>query len=66
MSNPATRVRASRVRIVPGKYVEMWNAVLYVDGVPAFYFPYYKRNLGARANNFNFSPATAAPTGRIC
>ena len=56
ISNPATRVRASRVKIVPGKYVEMWNAVLYVDGVPAFYFPYYKRNIGARANNFNFLP----------
>ena len=56
ISNPATRVRASRVKIVPGKYIEMWNAVLYVDGVPMFYFPYYKRNLGERANNFNFVP----------
>ena len=56
VSNPVTRVRASRVKIVPGKYVELWNAVLYVDGVPAFYFPYYKRNLGERANNFSFVP----------
>ena len=56
VSNPATRVRASRIKIVPGKYVELWNAVLYVDGVPAFYFPYYKRNLGERANNFSFVP----------
>ena len=56
VSDPATRVRASRVKIVPGKYVEMWNAVLYVDGVPVFYFPYYQRNLGERANNFNFVP----------
>jgi len=56
VSNPATRVRASRIKIVPGKYVEMWNAVLYVDGVPAFYFPYYRRNLGEHANNFNFLP----------
>ncbi len=63
VSNPATRVRASRVRIVPGKYVEMWNAVLYVDGVPAFYFPYYKRNLGARANNFNFAPGYRSAYG---
>ena len=56
VSEPVTRVRASRIRIVPGKYVEMWNAVLYVGGVPAFYFPYYKRNLGERANNFNTVP----------
>ncbi|HXR04150.1 MAG TPA: LPS assembly protein LptD [Verrucomicrobiae bacterium] len=63
VSDPATRVRASRIRIVPGKYVEMWNAVLYVDGVPAFYFPYYKRNLGERANNFNFVPGYRSAYG---
>ena len=56
VSDPAIRVRASRIKIVPGKYVEMWNAVLFMDGVPTFYFPYYRRNLGLRANNFNFTP----------
>jgi lipopolysaccharide assembly outer membrane protein LptD (OstA) len=45
VSDPAIRVRASRVKIVPGKYIEMWNAVLFMDGVPTFYFPYYRRNL---------------------
>jgi lipopolysaccharide assembly outer membrane protein LptD (OstA) len=54
VSDPAMRVRASRVIIVPGKYVEMWNAVLFMDGVPSFYFPYYKRNLGEHADNWNF------------
>jgi LPS-assembly protein len=54
ISDPAIRVRASKIKMVPGKYVEMWNAVLFVDGVPAFYFPYYKRNLGPHANNLNF------------
>jgi len=63
VSNPPVRVRASRVKIVPGKYVEMWNAVLYVDGVPAFYFPYYKRNLGERANNYNFVPGYRSAYG---
>ena len=67
VSNPATRVRASRVKIVPGKYIEMWNAVLYVDGVPAFYFPYYERNLGERAKQLSaLFPVTALPTGRTC
>ena len=56
VSNPAIRVRASRIRIVPGQYVEMWNGVLYMDGVPSFYFPYYKRNLGEHQNSFNFMP----------
>jgi hypothetical protein len=56
VSDPAIRVRASHIKIVPGKYVEMWNAVLFMDGVPTFYFPYYRRNLGPHANNFNFLP----------
>jgi lipopolysaccharide assembly outer membrane protein LptD (OstA) len=54
VSDPAIKIRASKIQIVPGKYVEMWNAVLFVDGVPAFYFPYYKRNLGPHAGNLNF------------
>ena len=54
VSDPAVRIHASHVKIVPGQYFEAWNAVLILDGVPAFYFPYYKRNLNARANNLNF------------
>src|SRR5581483_5696523 len=56
VSHPAIYIRASRFRIVPGKYIEAWNAVLYLDGVPSFYFPYYKRNLGAHANNLSVLP----------
>lgn len=54
--DPAYGVRASRIKIIPGKYVEMWNAVLYVENVPVFYFPYYRRNLGPHANNFTAKP----------
>jgi LPS-assembly protein len=54
VSDPAIRICASHVKIVPGQYFEAWNAVLFLDGVPAFYFPYYKRNLNAHANNLNF------------
>ncbi len=56
VSDPAYQVRASRVRIIPGKSVEMWNAVLYTEGVPVFYFPYYKRNIGHHANNWTVTP----------
>lgn len=63
VSDPAIRIRASRIKIVPGKYMEMWNAVLFVKGVPAFYFPYYERNLGARANNFNVAPGYGSSYG---
>ena len=63
VSDPVVRVSASKIKIVPGKYVEMWNAVLYVDGVPSFYFPYYRRNLGFHANNFNFLPGYRSAYG---
>jgi len=63
ISNPAIRVRASRIKIVPGKYVEMWNAVLYMDGVPTFYFPVYRRSLGDHVNNFSFLPGYRSAYG---
>ena len=63
VSDPAIRVRASHIKIVPGKYVEMWNAVVYADGVPVFYFPYYRRALGLRANNLNFLPGYRSAYG---
>ena len=55
-SDPAYRIRATRIKIIPGKSVQMWNAVMFVEGVPVFYFPYYQRNLGPRANNFTTTP----------
>lgn len=55
VKNPATYVRASRIKIVPNQYVEMWNAVVFVERVPVFYFPYYRRNLGPHANNWTFT-----------
>jgi LPS-assembly protein len=54
VSDPAIRIRASHIKIVPGQYIEAWNAVLFLDGVPLFYSPYYRRALGAHANNLNF------------
>jgi LPS-assembly protein len=63
VSDPAVRIRASRVRIVPGQYIEAWNAVLFADGVPAFYFPYYKRSLGVHANELNFTPGYRSAYG---
>jgi len=62
-TNPAFQVRATRIKIIPGKSVEMWNAVLYAEGVPVFYFPYYKRNLGPRANNYIASPGFRSSYG---
>ncbi len=55
-SNPLQTVRASRVTVVPGQYVEARNAVLYVGNVPAFYFPYYHHHLTDNPNHFTFLP----------
>jgi lipopolysaccharide assembly outer membrane protein LptD (OstA) len=63
ITDPTVRVKADRVIIVPGKYVEMWNAVVYAKGVPVFYFPYYRRNLGYRANNLVFQPGFRSSYG---
>jgi hypothetical protein len=63
ISNPAIRIRASRIKIVPGQYVEMWNAVLIMDGVPTYYFPFYRRTLGEHQNNFTFTPGYRSAYG---
>jgi lipopolysaccharide assembly outer membrane protein LptD (OstA) len=56
VSNPAIKVRAKHLKIIEGDRVEARHAVLYVAGVPAFYFPYYTRSLSAHGNNFSFVP----------
>ena len=63
IENPAYRVRASSIKIVPGKYVRMWNAVLLAGNVPVFYFPYYQRSLGPKSGNFNFTPGFRSGDG---
>lgn len=55
-SEPAMKIRARRIKMVPGQYIEARDAVLIMGGVPVFYLPYYRRNLGEHANNFNFQP----------
>jgi LPS-assembly protein len=56
VSQPLTKIRAKKLIIVPGKRLQAYHATLYVGDVPVFYFPYYARNLGPHANNFNFTP----------
>jgi LPS-assembly protein len=63
VKDPEIRVRSSHIKIVPGKYIEMWNAVVYMDNVPVFYFPYYRRQLGPNANNLNFLPGYRSAYG---
>ena len=50
VAEPAVKVRAKYLKIIPGERVEARHATLYVAGVPVFYFPYYSRKLGPRSN----------------
>lgn len=63
VEKPAFKIRANRMRITPNEKVQAWDAVLYAGGVPVFYFPYYERNLGLHANNFDFVPGYRSSFG---
>ncbi len=63
VSEPLMKVRANKIIILPGKYIEAWNAVLFIGEVPVFYFPYYHRTLGPRANHFTFTPGYRSKFG---
>lgn len=56
VAEPATRLRAGSIKIVPGQYFEARNAVLYVGKVPMFYFPFYTQRLDGKGNRFDFVP----------
>ncbi|PWU08106.1 MAG: hypothetical protein C5B50_30205 [Verrucomicrobia bacterium] len=62
LAEPDIKVRADSIRIY-GDRIEARHAMLYVDGVPLFYFPYYTRSLAPRANNFNFVPGYRSKFG---
>jgi LPS-assembly protein len=63
IAKPAIRVKAKRIVIIPGKRIDAYSAVLYMGDVPVFYFPYYTRNIGEHANNFNFVPGVRTEFG---
>jgi LPS-assembly protein len=55
-AKPLETIRASRVTVVPGQYIEARNAVLYAGDVPIFYFPYFHHDLDETQNHFTFVP----------
>ncbi len=63
VSEPAFKIKASRIRITSNLRMVAVNATLWLGDVPVFYFPYYSRNLGDRANNFNFTPGYGSRFG---
>ncbi|MCX7722904.1 MAG: LPS assembly protein LptD [Verrucomicrobiae bacterium] len=55
-AEPIQKIRARSVKIVPGRYIEARDALLYIGSVPVFYLPSYSRPLDARANHFSLTP----------
>lgn len=53
---PFLTLRAHSLKIVAGEYVAARHALVYVGGVPVFYFPYYSRPLKERANYWTLMP----------
>jgi LPS-assembly protein len=60
---PAIKVRARYIKIIPGDRVEARHATVYVGGVPIFYLPYYSRKLGDQKSNLNFIPGYRSSYG---
>ncbi|MCF7668701.1 MAG: LPS assembly protein LptD [Verrucomicrobia bacterium] len=55
-SDPFFRVKSKEMTVAPGRYIKARNATLYAGHIPVMYFPYYKRGLNVRPNNFVFKP----------
>ena len=63
VAEPAIKVRAKSITILPGDKVVAHHATLYLAGVPVFYTPYYSRKLGLRSNHFSFVPGYRSSWG---
>jgi lipopolysaccharide assembly outer membrane protein LptD (OstA) len=62
-AQPSYRVKARKLIVVTGQYVEARQAVLYVGKVPVFYFPHYRRSLKIEAPTFEFTPGYRSAYG---
>ncbi len=56
IAKPLIKIRAKRIKIIPGRRIEAHQATLYIGNVPVFYFPFYSRNLTEHAGHFYFLP----------
>jgi lipopolysaccharide assembly outer membrane protein LptD (OstA) len=56
VASPFQRIRCSKLTIVPGKYLEAHDAVVYVGKMPVFYFPYYYERLDQQGWHFWVTP----------
>ena len=62
-ADPAYKIQARSMTIVPGKYFVAHEATVRIGDVPIFYFPYYRRAIGSRVNHFDFLPGYRSAYG---
>jgi LPS-assembly protein len=63
IAQPLIKIRAKRIKLIPGKKIEAHEATLYIGSIPVFYFPFYSRNLTEHAGHFNFIPGYRSAFG---
>lgn len=56
VSEPAYRIRAKKISIIPGKAIHAEQAIVYVGNTPILFLPVYSRSLERHPNNFVFTP----------
>jgi lipopolysaccharide assembly outer membrane protein LptD (OstA) len=56
LAEPVFKVRAKRMKIIPGQLIEAHNAVVYVGKMPVMYFPFYSRKMTRHPNNWVLTP----------
>jgi LPS-assembly protein len=56
IANPAIKIRAKYIKIIPGDKVVAHHTMLYLGEVPVFYFPYFTKNLKAQSSAFTVTP----------
>lgn len=50
--NPRWKFFCSKANYKKDEYIEMWNMVLAIKGIPVFYFPYFRYPIQDRATGF--------------
>ena len=62
-ADPLVKIRAKSLTLIPGEYFAAREATLYINGVPVFYFPYYRHSLKRHPNNWVLLPGYRSSFG---
>lgn len=56
LAEPGYRVKARKLSILPGQYIEADGATFYLGKVPVMYFPHYRRSMERHLQNWVLLP----------